>query len=593
MTLRAAISTVVFSFVTASFILLGWHIPFCELSIGDDPRMWFPVVNTYFNAYHMWRIDHVAGLFAQSLSAWSAHTFISFSLVIFCLGTYRLVRLLSLSALSYTISPLTGWLVSIGGTLTVLAITGPDAVTLSSLAWLPLLSVSITVLATVSRAGLALGAAPLWLLALFVSVETSVAANQLAPLSALAACFLGLALLPPNDDRTLSRRGLCTILVLVWVPALYSSFSAPPAPFPDYPQLAHVVPDDGLEGIIRPLVGLDYPLQVVDRGAVQRLYIGPSIALMLLVGCCFFMAWGSSPRASRHLLVGAFILGAVASLDTALPERFAVIAPLMSASRLLPWGTSLSLTPWALGLGAWFLCMGASTWMVSSSIRIVVACSVALGFCVATQSAWLHPEIWKKPVSALLEDESLRKVAISPSLGTIRTFESSIPTLYSDLETFKTLSQQRMRSISSSEARLETEPVGNGRGLDRVADQSGHTRWTSNRNQQLGDELLTLRFLHSTPMRGLELDPGEYTTDFPRGLAVRGGPCREEEARLLGYFPSWQGALSFTPNGFPFFGSQNDVRILFEREELVECVFIRQISTAPFAWSVAEARMIP
>ncbi len=578
----------VFSLAGAALVFLSLHIPHGELSLGNDSRAWFPVVNTHFNAYHMWRIDHVAGLFSKALSTWSAHTFIPLSLAILCFGTYRVVRSLSYACPT---PPLTIWLVSMGTTLTVAAIVGPDAVALSSLAWVPLLSVSVAVLATVLRAGLALGAAPLWLLSLFISVETSIAANQLAPLAALAACFVGLTILEPDPRSPLPQRGLYLILVLICGPALYASFSAPPAPFPDYPHLAHLVPDDGLVGIIRPLVGLDYPLQIVDRSALQELYVSPSIVLATLASFCLLLARGRGAEASRPLLLGACGIGAVACLDTALPEQFAVIAPLMSTSRLLPWGTSISLTPWALGLGAWLLCIGFGT-LLQSPVRIFVGFAVALSTCAATQSAWRIPAFSQETMAAIREDDSLRRVAISPSFGVIRAFERSNPGFLANLETFKTLAQQEMRSILPSEATVETTPVGNGRTLDRVGDGSAHTRWTSNRSQQVGDELFTFRFARPTPVRGLELDPGEYATDFPRGLTVRGGQCREEEARQLAYFPSWQGALSFTADGFPYFSGQGDVRVLFGKEELVECIFVRQTSTAPFAWSVAEVRMI-
>lgn len=589
MTKRSIISLLIFSLAMAGFIAIGWKSPYCELSLGSDPRAWFPLVNVHFNAYHMWRIDHVAGLFSKALPTWGAYTFIPLYLSLLCMGTYRIVRSLSHTCPT---SPLTSWFVSIGATLVVLAITGPDAVALSSLAWLPLLSVSVAVLATVLRAGLALGAAPLWLLSLFIAVEASMGANQLAPLVALAACFVGLTIIPQDDHKPLPQRGLCLILVLVCGPALYASLTSPPAPFPDYPHLAHLVPDDGLVGIIRPLIGNDYPLQIVDRGAVQGMYVGPSLVLGLLALCCFFMVRGRTGTAPRILLISACCIAAAAFLDTALPERFAVIAPLMSASRILPWGTSISLTPWALGFGAWLLCVGAGI-SLHSTVRVLSGLAVTFCACMVTQSAWRNPPWPKETIAAALEDESLRRVAISPSLGTIWAFERSTTGFLKNLETFKALAQQKMQTISSSEATLETSPLGNGRTLDRVADRSAHTRWTSNRSQQVGDEVLTFRFSHPTPTRGLELDPGEYSTDFPRGLTVRGGPCREEEARQLAYFPSWQGALSFTTDGFPYFSGQSDVRMLFGKEESVECIFVRQTSAAPFAWSVAEARMLP
>jgi hypothetical protein len=173
----------------------------------------------------------------------------------------------------------------------------------------------------------------------------------------------------------------------------------------------------------------------------------------------------------------------------------------------------------------------------------------------------------------------------------MRAFEHSTPGFLSNINEFQLLSQREMRTVTGAEALIETSPVGNDRTIDRTADGSLHTRWTSSSNQ-VGDELFTLRFSRPTPIRGLELDPGEYAADFPRGLSVRGGPCREEDARLIAYFPSWQGALSFTTEGFPYFSGQEAVRVLFAKKELVECIFARQTSTAPFAWSVAEVRLL-
>ncbi len=585
----------IFSLAAVSFVALGAYMPYCELSLGNDPRSWFPVVSTHHNAYHMWRIDHVAGLISKTLSTWSAHTFIPLSMAILCLGTYRVVRSVSLSHPVLATHYLTSWLISIGTTFIVLAVIGPDAITLSSLAWLPVFSLTLSALATVSRVGLAVGAAPLWLITLFISIEASIAANQLAPLTATVACLLGLTVFQPEERSPLPLRPLYLILALAFGPALYSSFTAPAAPFPDYPQLAHIVPDDGLAGIVRPLVGLDYPLQVVDRGAVQALYTPPSIALAVLAVLAlwaFVIVRGLTTKTSRTLILASCAVAATAALDTVLPEQFAVISPLMSISRLLPWGTSLSLTPFALGLGAWLLCIGSGIWL-QSSLRIFICMFVSFGALVTAQSAWWNPPLAVSDVVRISSDESLRTVALSPSLKVIETYEHSTPGFLAHLEEFKLLATQSMRSISLSDASFETHPVGNGRTLERVVDGSAHTRWTSNRNQQLGDELLTLRFSKPTPLRGIELDPGEYTTDFPRGITVTGGECVEEGAKQLAKLPSWQGALLFTSNGFPYFSAQSDVKILFGREEVVECLFIRQTGSAPFSWTVAELRTVP
>jgi hypothetical protein len=126
-----------------------------------------------------------------------------------------------------------------------------------------------------------------------------------------------------------------------------------------------------------------------------------------------------------------------------------------------------------------------------------------------------------------------------------------------------------------------------------LIDGSRHTRWHSGDAGQTGEELLQIRFRTPTKIRGVELDPGEYTTDFPRGLLIRGGSCDESQAKTFAFYPSWQGALSFTPLGFPFFAGQDAVRVFFDHEELIECLFIRQTSKSSFNWSVAEFRVTP
>jgi hypothetical protein len=324
---------------------------------------------------------------------------------------------------------------------------------------------------------------------------------------------------------------------------------------------------------------------------VQRLYALPSISLTVLAVIALFSARTQGSRASRLLITCALVVVGMALLDTLLPERFAVISPLMSISRLLPWGTSFSLTPCALGLGAWLVCVGVGA-APQSWTRALGCIVVSMSVLCASQSAWWHPPLSTRAAEEILSDEPLRAAALSPSLAVLEAFERSAPGVITRLEEFRALASRTMQSLRDTDATLETFPVGKGGTLERLIDGSAHTRWTSNRNHQLGDELLTLRFSKPTRIRGIELDPGEHNTDFPRGISVRGGECREETARQLAQFPSWQGALSFTSDRFPYFGAQSDVKIVFAKEEEVECLFIRQTGTAPFSWSVAELRVM-
>lgn len=590
MTTRLISSLCIFAIAVACFCILAARMPFSELSVGSEATTWFPLVNIHYNAYHMWRLDHLSGLISRAFTTWSAHTYIPVSMAILCLGTYRIARIMSLS--HSTLSRhhfLLSWLMSIIATFAVVAAIGSDSVSLSALSWIPILAVAISTLVSVSSAGLAFAAGPVWLVTLFISIEASISANQLAPLTALVSWFIATIALRSDDQKPLSALMLALIVAVTFGPAVYASSVAPSAPFPHYPHTGHLVPDDGLEGIVRPLVGFDYPLQVVDRGAVKALFSGPSILITMLACVVALLVRRRGARTSWLFAAAACAVAICTLLDTMLPEAFALISPVSSISRLIPWGTSISLTPFALGLATWLLCLGSMA-LLRSSLSVIPCSLVLIGALVTLQATWLKPPLGIQEVALVSKDESLRQIALSPSLHVILSFYRGTPGLPLTLESLRSLAAQSMHSIEHTAATLETNPIGNGRTLERLVDGNSRTRWTSNLNRQEGIERLVLRFATPTRVRGIELDPGDYNTDFPRGVVVTGGSCDEYAAQRLADFPSWQGSLDFTPSGHPFFRGQSDVKILFTQEHTVECLFVYQTATAPFNWTIAEIR---
>jgi hypothetical protein len=481
---------------------------------------------------------------------------------------------------------------SIGATIAVVAAIGSDAVSLSALSWIPLFAVALSTILRLSRAGLALAAGPVWLVTLFLSIEASLSSNQLAPLTAVMSWFLATSALHSDDPRPTPPLMLAAIVAVAFGPAVYAAYATPSAPFPDYPLTGHIVPDDGLVGIVRPLVGFDYPLQVVDRGAVKVLFSGPSLLITALACIVALLVRRCETRGSWPLAAAACAVAISALLDTVLPEVFAVIAPISSISRLIPWGTSMSLTPFAVGLATWLLCL-ASIALLRSSLSII-PCSLALvAGLLPLQATWFKPPLTLHEVARISNEESLRQIALSPSLHVIRSLYRGTADLPLTLQSLRSVAAQSMRSIELTAATLETTPIGNGRTLERLVDGSLRTRWSSALNRQEGVERLVLRFTTPTGIRGIELDPGDYSTDFPRGVVVTGGSCDESAAKQFASFPSWQGSLDFTPTGYPFFHGQSDVQLLFAQEHTVECLFVYQTATAPFNWTIAEIRTIP
>jgi hypothetical protein len=252
----------------------------------------------------------------------------------------------------------------------------------------------------------------------------------------------------------------------------------------------------------------------------------------------------------------------------------------------------MSLTPFAVGLATWLLCL-ASIALLRSSLSII-PCSLALvAGLLPLQATWFKPPLTLHEVARISNEESLRQIALSPSLHVIRSLYRGTADLPLTLQSLRSVAAQSMRSIELTAATLETTPIGNGRTLERLVDGSLRTRWSSALNRQEGVERLVLRFTTPTGIRGIELDPGDYSTDFPRGVVVTGGSCDESAAKQFASFPSWQGSLDFTPTGYPFFHGQSDVQLLFAQEHTVECLFVYQTATAPFNWTIAEIRTIP
>jgi hypothetical protein len=117
-------------------------------------------------------------------------------------------------------------------------------------------------------------------------------------------------------------------------------------------------------------------------------------------------------------------------------------------------------------------------------------------------------------------------------------------------------------------------------------------RWSTHTGSQRGDEVLTIKLQAPAEMRGIELDPGPYFTDYPRGLRIHAGACDQSTAPVIADYPVWQGSLHILHRGVPYFSPRNDVKIIFPAPVIAQCVFVHQTGKAQFDWSVSRIRII-
>ena len=309
---------------------------------------WFPLADGISNAYHMWRLDPFSLLasYFTDFSHWSG-AFSPIQVFLFSAGSWSLFFSFTATVQFFkraALITLGTWSLS---TL-LLILFGQNSVVWGSLMWLPF---SILALSTAqlywrtehSNKPLLLISVVLCSLLIYFS------ANQLAwlvsALTLLIVYFAHEDLSDRSNSNALFHEKLWIIILLV--PAIWGLFSAPIADFPDYPSTSHLVPDDGLAGLTRPLIGKDYPLAVINRAGLKKLLMPYSLSALILLPLSWLIIRRSHYRAFYMI---TFLLSILLVLDILLPEHFSQISPLSAISRMLPGVSMMSLAPIILAL---------------------------------------------------------------------------------------------------------------------------------------------------------------------------------------------------------------------------------------------------
>ncbi len=358
-------------------------------------------------------------------------------------------------------------------------------------------------------------------------------------------------------------------LPLVLIPLLVS-FLIPPPPFPNFPLEARVVPDDGLEGVIRPLIGYTFPLvDIIDRVSIKGTY--RITALVALVFSFFYYLW----QRNRTNLVLLGLLSLV-TLDLTLPEFIAQVLPIQTLRRVLPGAFNFNLTLELLAvLIISFISFSRRSlrrgWVpLAFGVTIVVTWPLGLDY----QRLWLH---FVKQSKSLLPTPSYALI--------LRDQGHRIPL------------PRHAERVPPREYEIEAS---NPERLAGVVDRSPETRWWS--TTQTGHEFIRIRLNQPTEVQGILADTGAFESDFSRGVHLVGSPnCRE----WFTIIPSqaWQGPLRLTNRQPPdyqeyfdapreralYYGPQSDVRLVFSAPQRLKCLELRQTGNHPrFDWSVTK-----
>lgn len=123
-------------------------------------------------------------------------------------------------------------------------------------------------------------------------------------------------------------------------------------------------------------------------------------------------------------------------------------------------------------------------------------------------------------------------------------------------------------------------------------------RWTSGKGKQLGGEWIELTFSNSIPFDGLALSTGNFYTDFPRGLSIKGDSSCSNTVELsqqkpIFIAPKFRGVIEFTSDSYPYLDFPVAVVVIFKETKSLCRIRIEQIGKSlDYDWSLTSIKRL-
>lgn len=381
-----------------------------------------------------------------------------------------------------------------------------------------------------------------------------------------------------KDSLTLQLNATLAVITLFLALALNIMFQRPSLPSFGYPPSARVVPDDGVSGVITPLIGETSEIPYVNRSEIKSALRNPIIFL-----ACFglFLQLITRPR-SNTILPITLILLTTLFLDIQLPDSLAQIAPLKSARRLLP---GIFPLPLNLYLFALSLCLLFIDLLINRFLSLAFMALLLVQVLFSESFLPLSNTNTLTSKDALSTSEKL--ILASPSSHLIKT--EGLDTIQRLLRV-KDLKARTVKELSGA---ITASHQKKKKLTKLLSDEKYETRWTPSRGAQYGDEWIQIDFPNRVTIEGIKLLTGRYFSDFPRGLEFFDCSKPEAAQKLIKRIPKWQGGVEVSSFGYPYYTAQHDVTIVFPDELMLNCLRINQIAEDQhFDWSIAELRIL-
>lgn len=176
----------------------------------------------------------------------------------------------------------------------------------------------------------------------------------------------------------------------------------------------------------------------------------------------------------------------------------------------------------------------------------------------------------------------MEKILTSPSLPLLRDVD------FASLNRF-----QNLHLVSPRKAKATVTASHNEDLLRKIFDRNPKTRWSPKTGEQRGGEYLELSFPESVTLHGIELSPGAFSSDYPRGIRFDAWLECADRAHPISSFTvePWNGPIEVTIDGFPYIGPPNHVRLMLPVPAEGRCFRLTQTGKAQFDWSVASLKV--
>ena len=462
--------------------------------------------------------------------------------------------------------------------LTLISFSGADSVVIGSVSFVPLFIQGLLDLEK-ERTSPIRHTFILLLLSLLVSIT----ALHFSPVAVLAGVTAAHLLLP------LSSRISVLSLSLVLLPPIFLSAMLSSPELPLYPALSHVVPGYGTQWGIDPLIGPGLALPIIDRDYTRHAFILTSLFLLVCSGAGYLASYRVKERYPRLLVIIAGVISLTVIFDSSLvPPSLNLVSPLATLTRIVPNLMQIPLGGVACALSLLFLVLGASS--LSRPLRRGILGGLFLASSLTAMSR-SYPLFLTEPTQrAFVEYLNLPDVSKvssifnSPSHYLLRRYGLGL------------LTAQRAEKFNQPDELIASWSASHNEGeLAKAFDGRANTRWSTKLGRQSGEEWVLLHLSHQVMMDGMDISLPKHPTDFPRGLSLStstectGITPDSTSWQIVFSEPDWQGSISATPSGHPFFRAQSDVSISLPRPVRAGCLLVRQTGrSSTFEWSIAE-----